>query len=259
LEFLPMQTDNPANGSSQVALKLPLARALGFEPPPSPGSVDATVYFNASSMNLSSTVIDPSKFSLFSTVSHEMDEALGFGSVLNGTTNGDPSPTGFVLPQDLFRYDQNGHRSFTTDLNALAYFSLDGMNDLAQFNQYDGGDFGDWYSYDVTVAPQVQDAFLASGVNPVLGVELRCLDVIGFTRVMPATNVPAQLTAPVLSGKSFQFSVTGASGSQCVIEVSSNLTTWESLSTNTIPASGSLSVSSSITGHTQEFFRAVLQ
>jgi hypothetical protein len=254
-----MQTDNPVNGNSQVGLKLPLARALGFESNPSPGSTDATVYLNTSIMNLSTTVTDPSMYSLFSTVSHEMDEALGLGSILNGVANGDPSPTDPPFPEDLFRYNQNGNRTLSTDLDALAYFSLNGTNHLAQFNQYDGGDFGDWYSYDVTVVPQVQDAFLGPGVNPVLGIELRVLDVIGFTRVLPTTNVGTRLTGAVVTGKNFEFNLTGSVGSEWIIESSSNLTTWTPLSTNTIPGSGSVSVTNSISANAHEFYRAVLQ
>src|SRR6185369_2143859 len=124
---------------------------------------------------------DPSKYSLFAVASHEIDEVLGFASALNGLNNGDLTPTGAIAPEDLFRYDQNGARSLTTALNAVAYFSLDGVTHIARFSQQQGGDFSDWYS--PGQPPQVQDAFSTAGAAPVLGVELRALDVIGYTRV----------------------------------------------------------------------------
>ena len=237
---------------------MPLARALGFSGAnPPPGEADGTIYLNTSIMNLSSTQTDPTKYSLFAAVSHEMDEALGFGSALNGLTNGAPTPTGPVLPEDLFRYAAGGARSLTTSVSAAAYFSLDGTNDLAQFNQYQGGDFGDWYSYNVSVVPQVQDAFLGPGVNPVLGVELRGLDVIGFTRIIPAsTNAPV-LSGALVSAGNFTFNLMGTVGSNYVVQYSSNLFTWLPLSTNTIPAGGSVAISNAVGPNRQRFYRAV--
>jgi hypothetical protein len=260
LAYLPAGADNPVNDNSQMTLKFPLARALGFSGAnPSPGDSDATVYLNTSVMNLSSTLTDSTNYSLFATVSHEMDEALGFGSLLNGAVNGDPAPTGPVLPEDLFRYDQSGNRSLTTSLNATAYFSLDGSNNLAQFNQYDGGDFGDWYSYYGGNTPHVQDAFATPGANPVLNVELRGLDVIGFTRVLPTTAVAPQLTAAAVSDGHFQFNLNGSPGGSYVIQVSSNLVTWLPVSTNSLPASGSVSVTNAIGNNSARFNRATLE
>ncbi len=86
--------------------------------------------------------------------------------------------------EDLFRYDQNGSRSYTTTESAEAFFSLDGTTDLARFNQDATGDFNDWYSTGPHTA-QVQDAFATPGTTPDLGVELEVLDALGFTRVTP--------------------------------------------------------------------------
>ena len=257
---LPSGQNNPVNGNSDVFLKFPLARALNFSgATPSPGESDAIVYLNTSVMNLSSASTDPTNFSLFAAASHEMDEALGFGSVLNGLINGEDAPTGAVMPEDLFRYDQNGNRSLTTSLNATAFFSLDGTNDLAQFNQYDGGDFGDWYSYYGGNVPQVQDAFATPGANPVLNVELRCLDVIGFTRVLPPVGTAAQLTEPLAGGGKFQFNLSGTPGASYVVQVSSNLISWLPRSTNALPAGGSVSITNAVVDNLPRFYRAVLQ
>ena len=183
LAHLPGGTSNPVNGDGNITLKLPLARALGFSANPPAGQPDGTISLNTALMNLSAAQTSQTKYSLFAAVSHEIDEVLGFGSALNGLTNGAPSPTGAIEPEDLFRYDQNNVRSLTTDVNATSYFSIDAATDIAQFNQHQGGDFGDWYSYYGGQTPQVQDAYAAQGSAPVLGVELRVLDVIGYTRV----------------------------------------------------------------------------
>jgi hypothetical protein len=186
LAHLPNSPFNPANGNQSVKLTLPLARALGYanvDPPA--GQTDGTISLNTSIMNLGLTDNNLSKYSLYATVCHEIDEVLGFGSALNGLNNGDPAPTGPIRPNDLFRYDSGGNRSLTTDVNAASYFSLDGTTQLARYNQYAGGDYQDWYSHNVTHPSQVQDAFGTAGTQPVPNVELRVLDVIGYVRVIP--------------------------------------------------------------------------
>src|SRR5258706_5800843 len=216
LAHLPVGGNNPVTGHPNANVKLALARVLGYTANPPAGQPDGTINLNTAIMNLSGASSDPSKYSLFSTVSHEIDEVLGFSSSLNGLNNGDPAPTGAVFPEDLFRYDVTGARSFTTDVNAASYFSLDGINDLARYNQQQGGDFQDWYSYFGGVTPQVQDAYSPPNVSPVLGMELRVLDAIGFTRVLPGkTN--QTITFGALANKnygdpSFPVSATASSG-----------------------------------------------
>jgi hypothetical protein len=110
-----------------------------------------------------------------------MDEVLGLGSALPSLT--DP------FPEDLFRYDSSGNRNFTTSGDD-AYFSLDGTNLLARFNQDSSGDYGDWWSIG-SHTPQVQDAFATPGATPNLGVELTALDVVGYDLVPTLTIIPA--------------------------------------------------------------------
>lgn len=179
LTYLPNTANNPVNNNPNVKVQLALARALGLTS--DAGSPDSTISLNTSICNLSPAQTDPAKYSLFAVASHEIDEALGSASALNGLTNGAPVPTGPVFVEDLFRYDQNGARTFSTAANAIAYFSVDGTADLARFNQTQGGDFSDWYSPGGQT-PQVQDASGTPGSTPVLGVELRMLDVLGYTR-----------------------------------------------------------------------------
>jgi hypothetical protein len=202
LAHLPNSAANPVNGDPNVEMSYPLARAVGFSADPPAGDVDSTISLNTSIMNLSFTASDPLKFSLFSVTCHEIDEVLGMNSALDGLANGDPSPTGPVDPEDLFRYDQFGARSLTTDVNAASYFSLDGTTDLARFNQHQGGDYQDWYSYYGGQVPQVQDAWMVGGTSPVPGIELRVLDALGYTRVVtpsPSLSLKRSGTNAVVS------------------------------------------------------------
>src|SRR5262249_33735920 len=179
---------------------------LGFNV--NPPASDGTITLNTSICNLDRTSVqDPNKFDLQSVTSHEIDEILGFGSVIGGPSvmNGDPVPTGRGQPDDLFRYDQNGNRTFDTQLATQAYFSIDGgTTQLARFNQAGGNDWGDWYSPGGQT-PQIQDAIGTKGATANLGVELRRLDVLGYTRVFTA--------APVVTAPADQVGVEGASKS----------------------------------------------
>jgi hypothetical protein len=177
LATLPKTLTNPVDNSVFFTVRSALARVLGlddWEP-----SSDSTISLKTSDMNLSTLTDgwDVERFSLFAVVSHEINEAIGFGSSI-----GRPFPPS---PQDLFRYSSPGVRSYTTNNPPFpfptAFFLLDGTNALAAFNQAPSGDYGDWYSPGGQT-PQVQDAFGTRGASPELGVELRGLDVIGYTR-----------------------------------------------------------------------------
>lgn len=195
LTSLPDQTNNPANGNANVRLKAANARLLGFTvDPPADGSPESVVAVNTPECNLDRTEHDPGKYDLLSVVTHEIDEILGFGSRLdqkdNGDPihNGDPAPTGPARPDDLYRYDQNGARSFNTVLANQAYFSIDGGTTLlARFNQTEGGDFGDWFS-DGSHSFQVQDSAGTPGETDTMGVELVRLAVLGYTPAKVSLN-----------------------------------------------------------------------
>jgi hypothetical protein len=93
----------------------------------------------------------------------------------------------------------------------------------------------------------------------VLGVELRCLDVIGFTRVLPAAGGAPQLTATGVSGDNFLLALSGSAGATYVVQVSSNLATWLPVSTNLLPASGFASVTNGVGSSSSRFYRALLE
>lgn len=187
LAHTPGGSTNPVNGGTSVSVNLANLRALGITANPPVGAFDGTVSLNTSITNLDRTAIDPSKYDLLAVTEHEIDEVLGLGSTLDNS-----GPTN-IRPEDLFRYDQFGSRSFTTDTTVQSYFSIDGGNTLlARFNQASTGDNGDWYSTGPHT-PQVQDAFSTAGATPNLGVELTALDVIGYNLAPAAVPEPSSL------------------------------------------------------------------
>lgn len=205
LSHIAAGTNNPVNGNSQIHLTTAHARMLGIDL----GTLefDSTISLNMSLMNLTRTNIDPDKYDLRTVAYHEINEVLGFGSGLNGLPNSPIiSHTGPIGTMDLFRYDQNGVRTLTTDPNAQAYFSLDGTTRLERFNQTEGGDRQDWFS-DGPHTPSVQDAFSTPGLVLNNGApELTGLDVIGWTS--RGTVVPAPGSLAVFASL---FSVGGLS------------------------------------------------
>jgi len=164
-------------GTANINVKTADLRAVGIiVAPPS----DGTITLNTSVMNLDRTgPQNPAKYDLMAVAMHEIDEVLGLGSALPTPIPSSPFP----FAEDLFRYSAGG-RSYTATSGALAFFSIDGTNLLAQFhNTNDGADYGDWETGAGPV--RVQDAFGTPGSQPNLGVELRALDVIGFDSAVP--------------------------------------------------------------------------
>jgi hypothetical protein len=179
---LPGGTKNPVNGGAYVELTDANARALGFSASPS-GGYDATVSLNMSLFNLSRFSINPNKYDLIASSSHEMDEVLGIGSTLDNYNYNQPIPTQWVDAEDLFRYKYGtSTRSFNTNPSTDAGFSFNGGQTFLppRFNQDKGGDFNDWYNLG-NLPPEVQDANGTPGTTTAVGVELIVLDVLGYT------------------------------------------------------------------------------
>jgi hypothetical protein len=190
LSHLPAGPNNPVNGNATIDVKTANLRAIGINVNPPPGNPDGTITLNTSLTSPGSPG-STGQYMLQVVIEHEIDEVLGLGSSLPGV------PFGTIFPEDLFRYDAMGNRSFTTNSSATAFFSINTTTDLAQFdNQNDGGDFGDWQSNPLPggVGPKVQDAFATVGANPSLGVELIALDVIGYN----LATVPEPATLALL-------------------------------------------------------------
>jgi hypothetical protein len=197
----PISATYPVTGSSTINVKTANIKALniaGSFPPF--GGMDGFIGLNTHITDIGSPGTT-GVFSLLSTVEHEIDEVLGLGSDLGQADPFFNAPA----PEDLFRYDSAGNRSYTTNPGALAFFSISGLPSLAQFdNQNDGGDWGDWQSNPLPpgVAPKVQDAFATPFAHPTLSVELRALDVIGYD---PAAAVPEPGTLALLGSSLIGF------------------------------------------------------
>ncbi len=203
---------NPVTGTNYVNIKPATEAALGVIASSPTNMLNAgTIGLNASltttGANNSSGNFMTGSYSLLAVTEHEIDEILGLGSTLGlglsstatnsftlNASSGNPSP------EDLFRYNASGARSFTLSDTPNIYFSLNGTTDLAQFdNQADGGDYGDWQSNPLPtdVMAEVQDAFASPGSTPILTTtspEVVALDAIGYTIATPEPSTAWLLT-----------------------------------------------------------------
>jgi len=153
-------------------------------------------------MNFTRPPTNSDDYDLLSVAEHEIDEVLGTSSYLPGTN--------LIRPIDLFRYDTNLNRTFTTN-GDNAYLSADGTNLVARYNMDPGGDYGDWWSVHdtnrwappgVTPHTQVQDAFGAPGGIDDLGVsEFTALDILGYTLAGTTNTTATSPNITVVSGK----------------------------------------------------------
>jgi len=182
----PCGANNPVTISSQIVIKSPVGLALGLNTSEQtfPGS-PCPNFTGSGCIGLNVTLAN-GKGILLATVEHEVDEVLGLGSALQGTTT--PSDP---WPEDLFRWTSAGTRSFAANSSTAipcaggtpaAFFSIDGgATPLNQFNNCaNGGDYGDWITH---TPSEVQDAFTNASGSPSLTVtstEVRALDVIGL-------------------------------------------------------------------------------
>jgi hypothetical protein len=255
LNYLPTSSVNPVNSNPSVTLTTANLRALGVNAQPPNSEPDSYISLNFSIMNLSRANSDPSKYDLMSVVQHEMNEALGLGSALNGLANGVPSPSSAVRVMDMFRYDTNRARSFNTMSNTVAYFSIDGgATGLVRYNQTGNADFQDWYSG--TGQPRVQDAFGTPGAKPNLGVELLALDVCGYNLV-PAIPTPQIISMLPSNGN---MTVTWASQANLSYQLQSNTNMvggWFNVG-SPVTATGSTGTISTPMTSAQSFYRVVL-
>lgn len=83
------------------------------------------------------------------------------------------------------------------------------------------------------------------------------ISVIAYTNTPP----PAILSAPHLAvgSANFIFQLYGPAGSNYVLQASTNLLNWHSVSTSGIPVSGSVTLSNAINGCNRQFYRIYLQ
>jgi hypothetical protein len=256
LANLPIGSVNPVTQTSTVRMKTANLRALGFTGFSSglPGGIDGVIGLKIPSLNLSRTSISPSKYDLVAITEHEIDEVLGLASALD---SGSPDP----LPEDLFRYDSSGNRTYTT-VGDDAYFSLNGTDLLARFNQDGVEDFGDWWTAGPHT-PHVQDAYLTGGVITDANVELVALDAIGYTlvdapppKIATISKANGTLTVQATNGMA-----TGVYKLLASDQLSKPLTQWSEVSKVRLVLGGSftLTAPSSDQGSVAQFYILLLQ
>jgi hypothetical protein len=233
LANLPPGSSNPVTGTSTMRVKTANLRAIGITGLNSgiSGGYDGVIGLHTSELNLSRASIDSSKGDLLATVEHEMDEVLGLGSALDASAS-DP------FPEDLFRYTSTGSHTFTAT-GDNAYFSIDGVNFPARFNQNASYDRGDWWIAGAHT-PQVQDAFATDGATPNPETELIALDVIGYD-LLPVpqpviTRISLSGTQLVLAGTNGLASVTYYVLTSTTLLLP--LPQWTSVATNTLSTNG---------------------
>lgn len=251
LGHLPGGSTEPVTGAGNVTLTLPNLRALGMSGTP-PTNYDSIISLNMSIINITRTNINPAKYDLKAVAMHEMDEVLGSGSGLGGT---------FIWPEDLFRYDTNGNRNYTTSGDD-AYFSLDGTHDLVRFNQAGGGsDYGDFWSISTHSPVRVQDAYATAGATPDLTVEKTVLDVVGWYLLNASASAPAPVfQSAKRSGNSVILTWTSVAGQSYQLQDETNVTkkAWTNLG-SAIVASGSTTTATNTIGpDKQRFYRVAL-
>ena len=210
LGTLPNSATDPVIGNTNIRLTLPLARLTGLDTGYGPDGFDATIRLNMPLMNLTRPPTNSGNYDLIAVAEHEIDEVLGTSSSL-------PSVS-ILRPVDLFRYDTNLNRTFTTS-GDNAYLSVDGVNLWARYNMNSGGDYADWWSFTGYWAPngatphaQVQDAFGSAGTVQDLGTnEFTTLDIIGYTLavVTPPPTLAIVVSGPGQVALSWATNVTG--------------------------------------------------
>lgn len=252
LANLPAGPSNPVDGTTVINISTANGRALGITANPPPGQPDSTISLNVSLMNLDRLSIDPTLYDLMAVASHEIDEALGFGSGLGGPTS---------EPEDLFRFASGGGRNYTTT-GDNAYFSINGgTTDMARFNQnqppVSGGDYGDWWSPGGQT-PQVQDAFATPGAIPNLGVELTGLDVIGYDLVGVAP--PPGILHISHSGTTLTLTWTAGAGSSYQVQYKTDLISgaWSNLGAPVVATGATASLVTTAGPDNARFFRVAL-
>jgi hypothetical protein len=253
LAHVPGGATDPVHGGANVTATLPNLRALGITVN-STTNYDSIVYFNNQPglFNYTRPPVDPNAYDLQATITHELDEVLGTSSGVGQT---------YIHPPDLFRYTAAHARTFTT-AGDDAWFSIDAANNLVQYNQDAGGDYGDWWSVTTPAVPRVQDAFATQGATPDLAEELLVLDVIGWDL---AAAVPQLVTAPAAvvhaskSGNTLNLSWASVTNRNYQVQMRTNLTAgaWANLGSPILATTTTTTYSDTPLSDKTRFYRVV--
>src|SRR5262245_2532272 len=181
--------------SSNVRPSSAGGRAVGLDTPPAMfangtvgqgGPYDAIVTLSSAVPYQFTRPVSGSNFDAQRTTEHEVDEAIGLGSRLGGSSSDN-------RPQDLFSWSSSGQRNIST--SGTRYFSINGGDtNIVNFSQNLDGDLGDWLSEACPQThPYVQNAFACAGQSSDISAtspEGINLDVIGYDLVGSPAPTP---------------------------------------------------------------------
>jgi hypothetical protein len=163
------------------------------------------------------------KFDLIGVAEHEITEVMGRMTFGLGST---------FVPYDLFRFTNNGTRSFNIN-STNVYFSVDsGVTALKFFNTNgNGGDIQDWAS---SALPDSYDAFCSAGEKLFLSAaDLTSVDILGYA----LSYQPPRLAAVKSGSSNFQLTFTNTPSTTYTVLATTNIalsvTNWTNLGTAT--------------------------
>jgi hypothetical protein len=190
----------------------------------------------------------PGEYDFVAVAQHEVSEVLG------RITFGLKTNIGFV-PFDLFRFTNNGARSFTPNVTN-AYFSVDnGATVLKSF--YTNSNLGDIQDWKSSSTPDAFDAFASgSAVRPISTADIATLDVLGYNG--PGLAAP-HLAAMNLGNGSFRISFVNTPGTPFTVLASTNIglpvVNWIVLGTAIEGPTGQFQFTNSSTSASQCFYQ----
>jgi hypothetical protein len=223
---------DPTGGGQTWGIPSPEAKALSISGVnPNDPTQDGSVGF-ATNVNYT---FDPNnravagKFDFIGVAEHELTEIMGRSTLI-------PNGSGY-FPYDLFRFTNNGARSFDPNANN-AYFSVDdGATALKYFyTNVNLADIQDWLS---STPPDAFDAFVPPGSELILSsADLTAVDVLGYN----LNYKPPHLTGATMGMGTFQLNFTNTPGTAYTVLASTNLSlsvsNWTVLGTTTEGAAG---------------------
>jgi hypothetical protein len=227
-----LPASDPTGGGQTWGIPSSEAKALSISGVnPNDPSQDGSVGF-ATNVNYT---FDPNnrtvagKFDFIGVAEHELTEIMGRSTLI-------PNGNGY-FPYDLFRFTNNGARSFDPNANN-AYFSVDdGATALKYFyTNVNLADIQDWLS---STPPDAFDAFVPPGSELILSSgDLTAVDILGYN----LNYKPPRLTGATLGNGTFQLNFTNTPGTAYTVLASTNfslsVSNWTVLGTTTEGVAG---------------------
>ncbi|HWD94397.1 MAG TPA: NF038122 family metalloprotease [Verrucomicrobiae bacterium] len=236
---------DPIGNGTNWLVPLAEARVLNMSdlPPDEDGEVgfatNVTYTFDPNNRSV------PGKIDFIGVAEHEISEVLGRCSF---------SLQSYYVPYDLFRFTNNGARSFDPGATN-AYFSVNNGATALKFFYTNAafGDIQDWLS---SATPDAYDAFSSSGhLLPVSTVDITTLDVLGYNG--PGVLRPRLFLTNPTDG-TIQIRFVNTPGSGFTVLESTNLSTpaanWTALGNPTENPAGQFQFTDTTATNQQRFY-----